>query len=159
MLMHNRLLCEKKLLNEKEVIEYHEKSLKIYEEIGEKNGIAIQLNNIGAFLIEKDIYKSFFYLMKSIALHNQIGTNPKNPIEFIIKIRKKIGLVKFKVFYIEVIKKFDPELLSFFKLEEFICEPKRVDKKLGRNDPCFCGSGKKFKNCHGAASQSLLNLN
>lgn len=22
--------------------------------------------------------------------------------------------------------------------------------KLGRNDPCFCGSGKKYKNCHGA---------
>ena len=22
--------------------------------------------------------------------------------------------------------------------------------KLGRNDPCFCGSGKKFKKCHGA---------
>ncbi|MBI2475163.1 preprotein translocase subunit SecA [Candidatus Uhrbacteria bacterium] len=23
------------------------------------------------------------------------------------------------------------------------------DKKLGRNDPCYCGSGKKFKRCHG----------
>ena len=23
--------------------------------------------------------------------------------------------------------------------------------KLGRNDPCFCGSGKKFKTCHGKA--------
>lgn len=23
-------------------------------------------------------------------------------------------------------------------------------KKLGRNDPCWCGSGKKFKKCHGA---------
>jgi len=22
--------------------------------------------------------------------------------------------------------------------------------KLGRNDPCWCGSGKKFKKCHGA---------
>jgi preprotein translocase subunit SecA len=22
--------------------------------------------------------------------------------------------------------------------------------KLGRNDPCWCGSGKKFKRCHGA---------
>jgi preprotein translocase subunit SecA len=22
--------------------------------------------------------------------------------------------------------------------------------KLGRNDPCYCGSGKKFKKCHGA---------
>ena len=24
-------------------------------------------------------------------------------------------------------------------------------EKLGRNDPCFCGSGKKFKKCHGKA--------
>jgi len=29
-------------------------------------------------------------------------------------------------------------------------EPIRVDKKVGRNDPCPCGSGKKYKNCHGA---------
>jgi len=29
-------------------------------------------------------------------------------------------------------------------------EPVRVDKKVGRNDPCPCGSGKKFKHCHGA---------
>jgi preprotein translocase subunit SecA len=28
-------------------------------------------------------------------------------------------------------------------------EPVRVDKKIGRNDPCPCGSGKKYKNCHG----------
>ena len=26
---------------------------------------------------------------------------------------------------------------------------KRVEKKVGRNDPCPCGSGKKFKHCHG----------
>ncbi|MBO9200933.1 MULTISPECIES: preprotein translocase subunit SecA [Niastella] len=29
-------------------------------------------------------------------------------------------------------------------------EPIRVGPKVGRNDPCPCGSGKKFKNCHGA---------
>ena len=28
-------------------------------------------------------------------------------------------------------------------------EPVRVEKTVGRNDPCPCGSGKKFKNCHG----------
>ena len=28
-------------------------------------------------------------------------------------------------------------------------EPIRVQKTPGRNDPCPCGSGKKFKNCHG----------
>ena len=28
-------------------------------------------------------------------------------------------------------------------------EPIKVGPKIGRNDPCPCGSGKKFKNCHG----------
>jgi hypothetical protein len=27
---------------------------------------------------------------------------------------------------------------------------RRAAPKLGRNDPCFCGSGRKFKKCHGA---------
>jgi preprotein translocase subunit SecA len=28
-------------------------------------------------------------------------------------------------------------------------DPIRRDKpKVGRNDPCWCGSGKKYKNCH-----------
>jgi len=29
-------------------------------------------------------------------------------------------------------------------------QPIRVEKKVGRNDLCPCGSGKKYKNCHGA---------
>ncbi|MGH2567129.1 MAG: SEC-C metal-binding domain-containing protein, partial [Bacteroidota bacterium] len=29
-------------------------------------------------------------------------------------------------------------------------QPIRVGEKVGRNDPCPCGSGKKYKNCHGA---------
>jgi uncharacterized protein YecA (UPF0149 family) len=27
---------------------------------------------------------------------------------------------------------------------------RRSAPKIGRNDPCHCGSGKKFKKCHGA---------
>ncbi|MHC9977942.1 SEC-C metal-binding domain-containing protein [Corynebacterium diphtheriae] len=27
--------------------------------------------------------------------------------------------------------------------------PVRNEHKLGRNEPCWCGSGKKFKHCHG----------
>ena len=30
-----------------------------------------------------------------------------------------------------------------------VTAPVRVEKKVGRNDPCPCGSGKKYKNCHG----------
>ncbi|HCW04544.1 MAG TPA: hypothetical protein DGK91_08455 [Clostridium sp.] len=28
-------------------------------------------------------------------------------------------------------------------------KPIKVDQKIGRNDPCPCGSGKKYKNCCG----------
>ncbi|MCB1802400.1 MAG: SEC-C domain-containing protein, partial [Gammaproteobacteria bacterium] len=28
----------------------------------------------------------------------------------------------------------------------------RADPKVGRNDPCPCGSGKKYKHCHGRLS-------
>ena len=28
-------------------------------------------------------------------------------------------------------------------------EPVTVGEKIGRNDPCPCGSGKKYKTCHG----------
>jgi preprotein translocase subunit SecA len=28
-------------------------------------------------------------------------------------------------------------------------QPVRVEKTPGRNEPCFCGSGKKYKLCHG----------
>jgi len=33
-----------------------------------------------------------------------------------------------------------------------VIEQRRVstDEQLGRNDPCWCGSGKKFKRCHGS---------
>jgi preprotein translocase subunit SecA len=27
--------------------------------------------------------------------------------------------------------------------------PVRAGRKIGRNDPCYCGSGKKYKFCHG----------
>ena len=31
-------------------------------------------------------------------------------------------------------------------------KPVRAGAKVGRNDPCPCGSGKKYKKCHGAAA-------
>ena len=31
-------------------------------------------------------------------------------------------------------------------------QPMRSEAKIGRNDPCPCGSGKKYKQCHGKLS-------
>jgi preprotein translocase subunit SecA len=32
---------------------------------------------------------------------------------------------------------------------EVVNVPVRVEKTPGRNEPCYCGSGKKYKLCHG----------
>jgi len=36
--------------------------------------------------------------------------------------------------------------------DDVIRQVKRDEPKIGRNDPCHCGSGKKYKKCHGAAA-------
>ncbi|HEX2395921.1 MAG TPA: preprotein translocase subunit SecA, partial [Bacteroidales bacterium] len=46
-------------------------------------------------------------------------------------------------------KEFKSDQQGGQKKEEHV-QPVRVEKKVGRNDPCPCGSGKKFKHCHGA---------
>ncbi|MFZ4584907.1 MAG: preprotein translocase subunit SecA [Acidimicrobiia bacterium] len=44
----------------------------------------------------------------------------------------------------------DPEQLAMNAYEEPVNTPVRVEKTPGRNEPCPCGSGKKYKHCHGA---------
>lgn len=39
--------------------------------------------------------------------------------------------------------------------EKQVTQPIRVEKKVGRNDPCPCGSGKKYKNCHGRMENGI----
>jgi hypothetical protein len=34
--------------------------------------------------------------------------------------------------------------------DDTVRQVKRDEPKVGRNDPCPCGSGKKYKKCHGA---------
>jgi preprotein translocase subunit SecA len=44
----------------------------------------------------------------------------------------------------------DPRTLATNRAEEREKVPVTVEKEPGRNDPCPCGSGKKYKKCHGA---------
>ncbi|MEJ5166187.1 MAG: preprotein translocase subunit SecA [Thermoanaerobaculia bacterium] len=49
-----------------------------------------------------------------------------------------------------------PQSYSVFKPKEVNApqtapiQAHKAERKIGRNDPCFCGSGKKYKKCHGA---------
>lgn len=47
---------------------------------------------------------------------------------------------------------------GFLQLDRFLSmleptrprQPRRVERQVGRNDPCWCESGRKYKRCHGA---------
>lgn len=41
-------------------------------------------------------------------------------------------------------------MFNMLRKERFILEQERDKVKIGRNDPCYCGSGKKYKKCCGA---------
>ena len=48
---------------------------------------------------------------------------------------------------------FDEETLKRFYLEAKKMNTIVKSKKIGRNDPCPCGSGKKYKKCHGMTKE------
>lgn len=69
----------------------------------------------------------------------------------------KNGVVEFKAEYVvegqsichHEVSQFVKEDDSWFYLDGKVLNTpqKRSDKKVGRNDPCHCGSGKKYKKC------------
>ncbi|SDG59891.1 preprotein translocase subunit SecA [Mucilaginibacter sp. P25] len=61
----------------------------------------------------------------------------------------KLDLRKMKTTKAEVVSESNGVPMDDFPQEQQKITPVRVENKIGRNDPCPCGSGKKYKNCHG----------
>lgn len=70
------------------------------------------------------------------------------------------GIVEFAAHYIQEGKTYNHHEVSLFKkvddswyfFDIHKNRPVKKDDKVGRNDPCHCGSGMKFKKCHGKAA-------
>ena len=61
-------------------------------------------------------------------------------------------LEKLKIDYVTILMNLKVVLKSSQERENEnndISKQPQKNKKIGRNEPCFCGSGKKFKHCHG----------
>jgi preprotein translocase subunit SecA len=64
------------------------------------------------------------------------------------KPQPKLDLRKMKTSKPELVNESSGLPMDDFR-EQQKATPVRVENKIGRNDPCPCGSGKKYKNCHG----------
>ena len=59
-------------------------------------------------------------------------------------------LEKLKLDYVTILMNLKIVTEPAQKKENIANNPNSKNKKIGRNEPCFCDSGKKFKHCHGA---------
>ena len=82
-------------------------------------------------------------------LKHQIGMKKIN--KQIFEFRKDIGYQQFCKVADEAFANLPDHLKSYSGYEEYVKDPTihRSDPKVGRNDPCPCGSGKKYKRCCG----------
>ncbi len=136
--------------NAEKALEMNFEALKIEEELGEHKSMHITLYNIGVAHLEKDIKTALHYFLRSLNIV-RISKRKKDEQDLTPTIKlivKKLGKETFLKITQEIVTKL--KIDDNFDASEFLNDPKiRNKEKIGRNDPCQCGSGKKFKNCHG----------
>ncbi|MDP3704475.1 MAG: preprotein translocase subunit SecA [Legionellaceae bacterium] len=82
-----------------------------------------------------------------IKLHSSVEISTEDDVSMVEAQRRSESALKLKLIHEEE----DDESLSQDSYNEgSVTTFKREERKVGRNDPCLCGSGRKFKNCHGS---------
>ena len=86
----------------------------------------------------------------------KLGTQ-KNPAHVNVQTKKRVKELEsvFKDNGWKYSIELDPDKPEDINNLELLLNPpktKIAQKKVGRNDSCPCGSGKKYKNCHGKAT-------
>jgi preprotein translocase subunit SecA len=99
--------------------------------------------------IEDDFVQYVFHLQVVVdeqpqsAVRNVQYSAPSDPVQGSSSIASAMAAEQ------QMIDPDDADDIQAMMTEEVVQEPIRVEKTPGRNDPCFCGSGKKYKLCHG----------
>ena len=140
------------------VVEEYEKKLKdLPEEIRDEFEKAISLNVIDKYWMEN--INALAHLRESVMMRGYGGQDPLRAYSLdgvemydnmLINIDKDITLFLLKA---EVKQNTERKEVIKNKLtndtDETTTKTQAKSKKIGRNDPCPCGSGKKYKQCHG----------
>ena len=174
--MHSQLLDMAKLGNKDELIGFIIKKVGELYEAREKEMDVENMRRLERLVLLRTIdelwmdhIEAMEYLRDSVRLraygqrdplveYKIEGQNMYN--QLMVSIGAQVANLIFKVSFVEQPKKFNiqekrPDIIGDSKdhtHQPVINEPAHRDEetKVGRNDPCPCGSGKKYKKCHGA---------
>ena len=128
----------------------------------------------------KTIGEDQFKLLEKRIFLQILDQGWKNHIQYLEQLRQVIGLrsygnrdplVEYKkeAFYLfeDLLYKIKSDLIKILinikvvpnvqnkennEINKSKISPQLLKKKIGRNEPCFCGSGKKYKHCHGVVN-------
>ena len=145
------------LINDRVVKEYEEKLSKLPKEIVNEFEKAISLNVIDKYWTEN--INALAHLREAVMMRGYGGEDPLRAYSvdgvnmyenMLVNIDKDITLFLLKA---EVRQNTERKEVVKNKLtndsDTTVKKSQAKSKKVGRNDPCPCGSGKKYKQCHG----------
>ncbi len=81
-----------------------------------------------------------------IKLHSSVEITTEEDVDIMEEQRRAETVTKLKMIHEENELDISPDTYD----DKIVTTFKRDARKVGRNDPCVCGSGKKYKNCHGS---------
>jgi tetratricopeptide (TPR) repeat protein len=133
-------------------VKYNE-ALKTALEAGDLVETARSYHNLGTYYERgRDFKKALSNLFNSLAVMNRASVEAKTTLESISTMRSNLRFSTFREVALEAFDEVVPELKEHVGIDALTADKTvRHDfEKAGRNDPCTCGSGKKFKKCCGA---------
>ena len=128
-----------------------QESVQIANEIGDKRVLATAFMNIGDCYLELENYDSsllYFFKCLSILIISENQGKQVLVRNRIFSLDRIVGKEKFKNLLKNAYENLDIEAKENIEIGSFFNEPVKISAKIGRNDKCPCGSGKKYKNCH-----------
>lgn len=148
--LNNLGVIQFNLGNNQEALEKYKKSLIIREEVGDKSGIAQSLNYLGSlYFTIKNVDLAFSSLLKSYSLYKQMNLPKQNKVKKeLIDLRQKYKSIS-KDALQKAYETLTNDLKAEIDMNDILGLPIKTKKRPRRNDPCHCGSGKKYKKCHG----------
>lgn len=114
--------------------------------------IARSYHNLGTYYERtKDYALSIENLLISLAYQKDAKIESSDTQNYLRDIRKTVKFTSFKELATKVYEQLPADIQKKVDMEEFTRDTtiRLVDPKAGRNDPCPCGSGKKYKKCCG----------
>lgn len=100
-----------------------------------------------SFQLFKTMVEEVNYTIVSLLMKGRIPSNDNQVKQ--AQAPKRLDLSKFETSKKDIYNNGGDGQAPQDTRERQITQPIRVEKKVGRNDPCPCGSGKKYKSCHG----------